>query len=159
MFVKYFFSFFSTFFRCRLAEAENTRLKQLLTKLRDLLPQPHGGFHKDVCRGFTTLLTLSSVGIFIIAHSVLFVKRFLTFFKKFSWGKAPRLWEFTNLALLTLLSIPQVTPEVKHFGKNKKIIILRFSLDKNVGVWYNGKFRAHRSCARRWNLNQKNTHD
>ena len=56
-------------------------------------------------------------------------------------------------------SIPHHTSKVNTFGKNKKIIILRFSLDKNAGVWYNGKFRAHRSCARRWNLNQKNTHD
>ena len=83
LFVKYFFSFFSTFFRCRLAEAENTRLKQLLTKLRDLLPQPHGGFHKDICRGFTTLLTLPSIGIFIIPHSVEFVKRFFQLFLDF----------------------------------------------------------------------------
>jgi signal transduction histidine kinase len=59
--------------------------------------------------------------IIIIAHSVLFVKRFFQLFSRnFLEEKHLPLWEFTNLALLTLLSIHHLAPNVKHFGKNKK---------------------------------------
>ena len=104
---------------------------------------------------------LSSFGIFIIAHSVLFVKRFFNFFQEIFLGKSTsHLGSLLTLALLTLLIIADGTPKVKHFRKNKKIIIFAKTLDKNVGVWYNGKFRALRSCARRPNVNPKKyTHD
>ena len=70
-----------------------------------------------------------------LQHTRCFLSRgFLTFFKNFFLGaKHLPLWEFTNLVLLTLLSIPQIPLDVNTFGKNKKIIILRKTLDKNAG--------------------------
>jgi len=39
-----------------------------------------------------------------------------------------------------------------HFRKNKKIFFWSKTLDKNAGLWYNKKFGASRSLARRWKI-------
>jgi hypothetical protein len=45
---------------------------------------------------------------------------------------------------LDILIIAYPKAEVKHFGKNKKIIIFAKTLDKNAARWYNRKFRRSR---------------